>query len=159
MRVGIGWDVHELVEERELWLGCIHFVEAPLGLIGHSDADVVSHAVVDALLGAASLGDIGDHFPAEEPKYQNYPGAKFLEEVRDMVKKAGFTIGNVDVTIMSDAVRMGERKTLMAEAMASHLGVEPIRVNVKATTWESRGAVGRGEIIACEAIALLQGGK
>ena len=155
-RVGIGWDVHPLVEGTELYLGCVHFPRAAKGLEGHSDADVVCHAICDALLGALALGDIGEHFPDTDPEFKNYPGGDFLQRVRKMVTDGGYSITNIDCTVMSDAVRLGEKKKEMASAMASHLGIEPRQVSVKATTWEGRGAVGRGEVIACEAIAMVQ---
>jgi len=155
-RVGIGWDVHRLVEGEELHLGGVHFPKAAKGLEGHSDADVVCHAICDALLGAAALGDIGEHFPDNDPQYKGYPGGRFLERVRTMVNDAGYSIENVDCTVMSDAVRLGTAKKEMALAIASHLGLDPGRVSVKATTWEGRGAVGRGEVIACEAAALVR---
>jgi len=109
-RVGIGWDVHRLVEGEELHLGGVHFPKAAKGLEGHSDADVVCHAICDALLGAAALGDIGEHFPDNDPQYKGYPGGRFLERVRTMVNDAGYSIENVDCTVMSDAVRLGTAK-------------------------------------------------
>ncbi|MFH1755000.1 MAG: 2-C-methyl-D-erythritol 2,4-cyclodiphosphate synthase [Candidatus Latescibacterota bacterium] len=155
-RVGIGWDVHRLVEDAELYLGCVHFPGAEKGLEGWSDADVVCHAICDALLGALALGDIGDHFPDHDPRFKDYPGSGFLQLVEAMIGKAGYDIVNVDCTVMSDAVRLGDKKKRMAAAIASHLGVEAKQVGVKATTFEGRGAVGRGEVIACEAVAMLR---
>ena len=154
-RIGIGYDVHPVSEGRELWLGCVRFDDAEFGLWGHSDADVVAHAVCDALLGAAGLGDIGDHFPPTEDKYKDRPGRWFLTEVASMVRLEGFEIGNIDCVVMSDVMHLGTRKKEMAAAMGLHLEVNPRFVNVKATTFEGFGAVGRGEVIACEAIALL----
>lgn len=156
LRAGIGWDVHRLVEGEELHLGCVHFTGAAKGLAGHSDADVVCHAICDALLGSLALGDIGEHFPDTDPAYKNYPGAGFLQRVRERITAAGYTIVNIDCTVMSDAVRLGDSKQEMASAIASHLRLAEDHVSVKATTWEGRGAVGRGEVIACEAIALVQ---
>jgi 2-C-methyl-D-erythritol 2,4-cyclodiphosphate synthase len=152
-RSGLGWDVHELEKGRGLYLGCVHFKDAPVGLKGHSDADVVAHALCDALLGAAALGDIGEHFPNTDAKYTNFPGSKFLEAVAKLVADAGYKIENVDCTVMSDAVRLEKKKGAMASAIAWHLGIDVERASVKATTWEGRGAVGRGEVIACQAIA------
>ncbi len=152
-RMGIGYDVHRLERGQRLMLGCIHFADAEVGLLGHSDADVVAHAVCDALLGATGQGDIGDHFPDSDPAYLDYPGEKFLVRVAAMVRDAGYQINNIDCVVMSDAVRLARHKTEMAAAMAAALGIEHTRINVKATTWEGRGAVGREEIIACEAIA------
>jgi len=155
MRIGNGTDVHRLVEGRKLMLGCVHFDGSPLGLEGHSDADVVAHAVCDALLGAAGMGDIGDHFPPSEAQWKDHPGSGFLETVSGMLGRAGWSIGNVDCVVMSDEVRLGERKAAMAAAMATHLGVDASQVNVGATTAEGHGAVGRGEIIACHAVAII----
>jgi len=155
-RCGIGWDVHPLVEGRDLYLGGVRFEEASRGLAGHSDADVVCHAVVDALLGSLALGDIGEHFPDSDVRYRGRASTFFLEEAARMVRDQGYEIAGVDCTVMSDAVRIGGRKVEMAATMASHLGIDPSLVSVKATTWEGHGAVGRGEVIACQAIALVQ---
>lgn len=155
-RIGNGFDVHPLKKGRRLMLGCVHFDDSPVGLDGHSDADVVAHAVCDALLGAAGLGDIGDHFPPTEPQYKDLPGSSFLQRVSDMVKDAGYDIVNVDCVVMCDAVRLGNRKKAMSATMAGYLGIDDGQVNVGATTFEGRGAIGRGEIIACETVALLQ---
>lgn len=154
-RVGIGFDIHSLEEDRPLFLGCVHFEDAPKGLRGHSDADVVAHAVCDALLGAAALGDIGEHFPDTDARFKGHPGSGFLEIVRDKLARESYQIVNVDCTVMSDAVRLGSRKKGMVEAIASHLGLDVSQVSVKATTWEGHGAVGRGEVIACQAVALI----
>ncbi|MFQ5512609.1 MAG: 2-C-methyl-D-erythritol 2,4-cyclodiphosphate synthase [Candidatus Krumholzibacteriia bacterium] len=154
-RTGIGWDVHTLEEGRRLMLGGVHFEGERLGLLGHSDADVVCHAVCDALLGAASLGDLGDHFPDSDPAYRDFPGGEFVEIVRDKVRNEGYLVVNVDCVVMSDAVRLGDKKKTMAASIAGHLQIDPDRVGVKATTCEGHGAVGRGEVIACQAIALL----
>ncbi len=154
-RFGIGWDVHPLKEGRDLFLGGVHFEGAPKGLDGHSDADVVCHAICDALLGAAALGDIGEHFPSSDPSFRDFPGTKFLGIVCDMVAERGYRIVNVDCTVMSDAVRLGDKKKTMATTIARHLKIETARVSVKATTWEGHGAVGRGEVIACQAVAAI----
>ena len=158
-RVGIGWDVHPLVEGRELYLGGVHFDSEPRGLAGHSDADALCHAICDALLGALALGDIGEHFPDTDPRYRDFPGRKFLEAVRDMVIDRGYRIVNVDCIVMSDAVRLGKRKKEMQATIALHLDLGVDRVSVKATTFEGHGAVGRGEVIAAQAIALVAPGK
>lgn len=152
-RFGIGYDVHALVEGRPLILGCITFDDAPRGLDGHSDADVVAHAVCDALLGAAAMGDIGEHFPPSDSTWKDYPGSGFLQKVSAMLRDADWQVHNIDCVVMCDAIKLGARKKEMAAAMAKHLGIEVSHVNVKATTFEGHGAVGRGEIIACEAIA------
>ena len=156
LRIGIGYDVHVLKAGRPLMLGCVHFKDSPVGLDGHSDADVVAHAVCDALLGAAGLGDIGDHFPATDPKYKDFPGAGFLGRTLEMLTEAGWEIVNVQCVVMSDAVKLGDRKKEMAAAIADHLGIDGDCVNVGATTHEGTGPVGRGEVIACEAVALIK---
>ena len=156
IRNGIGYDVHAVGSGRALMLGCIHFADAKVSLIGHSDADVVSHAVCDALLGAAALGDIGEHFPDTDARWKDAPGRDFLSRVAGLVRGAGFDIVNVDCTVLCDVVRLGERKRDMVNAIATHLGLEPAMVSVKATTFEGKGAIGRGEAIACEAIATIQ---
>jgi 2-C-methyl-D-erythritol 2,4-cyclodiphosphate synthase len=155
MRTGIGYDVHAVSKGRALMLGCVHFDDATISLSGHSDADVVSHAVCDALLGAAGLGDIGEHFPDTDPAWKNAPGKEFLTRVAHIVRGGGYQIVNVDCTVLCDVVRLGERKREMAAAIARHLDVPAAAVNVKATTFEGKGAIGRGEAIACEAIATL----
>lgn len=155
-RTGNGVDVHPLKEGRKLVLGCVRFDESPVGLDGHSDADVVAHAVCDALLGAAGLGDIGDHFPATDPQYRDYPGGGFLQRVSEMVGQAGYEIVNVDCVVMSDAVKLGERRKAMAVTIAGHLGIDADCVNVGATTFEGYGTVGRGEVIACHAVATIK---
>jgi 2-C-methyl-D-erythritol 2,4-cyclodiphosphate synthase len=137
-------------------LGCVHFDDSSLGLAGHSDADVVAHAVCDALLGAAGLGDIGEHFPPTDPQYKNFPGGAFLGRTAKMLEDAGYEPVNVDCVVMSDVVKLGGRKKAMAITIAGHLGVDGDRVNVGATTHEGTGPVGRGEVIACEAVALVK---
>lgn len=156
-RVGIGWDIHELIDGRALYLGGVNFVDSMQGLRGHSDADVVCHAIVDALLGAAGLGDIGQHFPDTDPQYKDAAGVLFLEAAGDLLAKNGYRIVNVDCTVMSDVVHLGERKREMSEVIAHHLDVDPGQVSIKATTWEGRGPIGRGEAIACQAVAMISG--
>ena len=154
-RIGQGFDVHPLVEGRPLHLGCVHFEDADKGLYGHSDADVVAHAIVDALLGALALGDIGSHFPDSDPAYKDFPGSGFLQRVRDVILGHGYKIANIDCTVLSDAVRLGAYKLEMQATIAEHLDIHPRQVSVKATTMESLGPIGRGEAIACQAIALV----
>jgi len=157
VRTGIGWDVHPLVEKRPLVLGGVVFAGAEKGLDGHSDADVVCHAVCDALLGALGLGDIGEKFPDSDPMYKDYSSVGFLEITGAWVKKSKYEISNIDCTVMSDAVRLGVKKREMSRVMSKHIGIDSSKVNVKATTWEGRGAVGRGEVIVCMAVATLIG--
>jgi len=158
-RVGIGWDVHPLEQGRVLWLGGVRFDGEPRGLAGHSDADALCHAICDALLGAVALGDIGEHFPDTDPRYKDFPGTKFLEIVRDKLSERGYAIANVDCVVVSDAVRLGAKKKQMEKTIAAHLGVGADRVSVKATTWEGHGSVGRGEVIAAQAVALVARGE
>jgi 2-C-methyl-D-erythritol 2,4-cyclodiphosphate synthase len=155
-KIGIGFDLHTLKTGRKLMLGCVHFDDAELGLEGHSDADVVAHAVCDALLGAGGMGDIGDHFPDVDPAYEDFPGGRFLELVATMLKDGSYEIVHIDCVVLSEAVKLGERKKAMAAAMAKHLGVTPDVINVKATTCEGHGAVGRREVIACQAVATVK---
>lgn len=155
-RTGIGYDVHAVAKGRPLMLGCVHFDDAKVGLAGHSDADVVAHAICDALLGAAALGDIGEHFPNTDAQWKDVAGKEFLAEVAKMVRSLGYDIINVDCTVLADVVRIGERRQDMVTAIAEHLDVPRNQVNVKATTFEGKGAIGRGEAIACEAIATLE---
>ncbi len=154
MRIGQGFDVHQLVVGRKLIIGG---VEIPYGqgLLGHSDADVLLHAICDALLGAAALGDIGRHFADSDAKYKNMDSRILLREVARMVTSAGFRIGNVDATIIAQAPRMAPHIPRMVENIAADLGVAMNAVNVKATTTESLGYTGRGEGIAAQAVALL----
>lgn len=154
-RTGIGYDVHAVGSGRPLMLGCIHFEDATVSLIGHSDADVVSHAICDALLGAAALGDIGEHFPDTDARWKEAAGREFLKRVANLVRAAGYEIINVDCTVLCDVVRLGARKRDMVAAIADHLGMDAGAVSVKATTFEGKGTIGRGEAIACEAIATL----
>lgn len=156
IRTGIGWDVHRLVAGRPLVLGGIRFEDAALGLEGHSDADVVCHAVCDALLGALAMGDIGDRFPDTDPAYKNVDSTRLLAQVADVVAKRGWRIVNIDCTVMSDAVRLGAQKREMEKVLAAHQKIDSGCVSVKATTWEGQGAVGRGEVIACQAIATVE---
>ncbi|HEU4365690.1 MAG TPA: 2-C-methyl-D-erythritol 2,4-cyclodiphosphate synthase [Candidatus Krumholzibacteria bacterium] len=156
IRMGIGYDVHAVTKGRPLMLGCVHFADAPVGLAGHSDADVVSHAVCDALLGAAALGDIGEHFPDSDPRWKDAAGSVFLARAAELLRGLGYAIVNVDCTVLADVVRLGDRKREMAAEMARHLGIATNQVSVKATTFEGKGAIGRGEAIACEAVAVIE---
>lgn len=154
IRIGQGFDVHRLVEGRDLIL-CGVKIPYHLGLLGHSDADVAIHALVDALLGAAAMGDIGALFPDSDAAYKGIDSRVLLREVVKRLGDAGFAIGNVDVTIMAQAPKMRPHIDTMRELMASDLGVEKVAVSVKATTTEGLGYTGRGEGIAASAVALL----
>ena len=155
MRIGQGSDVHALVEGRKLVIGGVT-IPFGKGLAGHSDADVLVHAVCDALLGAAALGDIGRHFPDTDPRYRNADSRAFLREVAAKVRDAGFTIANLDATIHAEAPKMAPHIGAMIANLAADLGLPPGRINVKAKTAERLGAIGRGEGVAAEAIALLE---
>lgn len=155
MRIGHGYDVHRLVPGRELILGGVK-IPFELGLDGHSDADVLLHAVSDALLGAAGLGDIGRHFPDTDPKYKGADSLKLLEEVGRKVTAAGFRVGNIDVTMIAQKPKLKDHIGQMERNIAAALGMNPSRVNVKATTEEGLGFTGRGEGMACHAVCLLE---
>lgn len=156
MRIGHGYDVHRLVPGRDLILGGVK-LEYPMGLDGHSDADVLTHAVMDALLGAAGLGDIGRHFPDTDPAYKGIDSQKLLACVRNLLKEKGFRVGNIDVTVIAQAPKLAPHIPQMRENLAATLAVEASRINVKATTEERLGFTGRGEGIACHAVCLLEG--
>ena len=155
MRIGHGYDVHKLVECRDLILGGVK-IEYPLGLLGHSDADVLLHAVMDALLGAAALRDIGYHFPDTDPKYKGADSRVLLRAVKQMLDAAGYRISNVDATILAQKPKLKDHLGQMAENIAQDLGIEASRVNVKATTEEGLGFTGSLEGMACHAVCLLE---
>lgn len=155
MRIGHGYDVHRLVEGRDLILGGVK-LDFPMGLDGHSDADVLLHAVSDALLGAAGLGDIGLHFPDTDPRYKGADSLRLLEVVGEKVKERGFRVGNIDVTMIAQKPKLRPHIPAMQENIAEALGVDPSRVNVKATTEERLGFTGRQEGMSCHAVCLLE---
>ena len=157
MRIGQGFDVHALVKGRKLIVGGVA-IPFDKGLEGHSDADVLIHAVCDALLGAAALGDIGRHFPDTEAKYKNADSRVLLREVAKKLREAGFSVANIDATLIAEAPKMAPHIPAMVANLAADLGVRPGQVNVKAKTAERLGAIGRGEGIAAEAVVLLQTG-
>lgn len=157
MRVGIGFDVHALVPGRKLILGGVE-IPYELGLLGHSDADVLLHALCDALLGAAALGDIGQHFPDSDVRWKGADSRLILREVRKLVATRGYTVGNVDATIIAQAPRMAPHISRMQSHIAADLGIPEDAVNVKATTTERLGFAGRGEGVAAEAVVLLEAG-
>jgi len=154
VRIGQGYDVHALVQGRKLVVGGVT-IPFEKGLAGHSDADVLIHAVCDALLGAAALGDIGLHFPDTDPKHRNANSRAFLREVAKKIRLAGFSIVNLDATIIAQAPKMAPHTAAMVANLAADLEVDLGQVNIKAKTAERLGAIGRGEGIAAEAIALL----
>ena len=155
MRIGHGYDVHRLTEGRRLVLGG---VEIPFekGLLGHSDADVLVHAVMDALLGAAGLGDIGGLFPDTDPAFAGISSLTLLDQVMDRLGAAGFRVGNVDATLLAQRPKLAPHIPQMRAKLAAHLGVDPARVNVKATTEEGLGFTGSGEGIAAHSVCLLE---
>jgi 2-C-methyl-D-erythritol 2,4-cyclodiphosphate synthase len=155
MRVGQGYDVHALVAGRRLVIGGVQ-IPHPRGLAGHSDADVLLHAICDALLGAAALGDIGAHFPDSNPTYQDVDSRELLRATAKKVAAAGFRIVNVDATIVAQAPRMAPHVPKMIGNIATDLGLNPAAVSVKATTTEKLGPIGREEGIAAQAIALIE---
>lgn len=154
MRVGQGFDVHQLVENRKLIVGGVT-IPYDRGLLGHSDADVLLHAICDALLGAAALGDIGRHFADTDAQYKNIDSRILLREVARMVANEGFRVSNVDATIIAQAPKMAPHIPQMVANIAADLGIAMNAVNVKATTTEKLGYTGRGEGIAAQAVALL----
>ena len=155
MRIGHGYDVHALVLGRDLILGGVK-IPYELGLEGHSDADVLLHAVMDALLGAAALGDIGLHFPDTDARYKGADSGKLLECVGEKIRAAGFRVGNIDVTMIAQRPKLRPYIDTMKENIAACLGIEANRVNVKATTEEHLGFTGEGRGMACHAVCLLE---
>lgn len=155
MRVGSGHDTHRLAEGRPLVLGGIR-VAHPRGLVGHSDADVVLHAVTDALLGAAGLGDIGDLFPDTDPQYRDRESSFFVTEVLSRLNQAGWRVVNMDVTVFAQEPKLGPIKVAIRDNVAALLAVSADRVNVKAKTGEHVGHIGRGEAIGCHAVVLIE---
>ena len=155
MRIGTGFDVHRLVPGRKLVVGGVEIAHDK-GLLGHSDADVLLHAICDALLGAAALGDIGKHFPDSNPKYKDIDSRKLLREVKKVLADRGRRVLNVDATIIAEAPRMAPHVPLMVANIADDLGIDPHYVNVKATTTEGLGYTGRGEGIAAQAVCLVE---
>jgi 2-C-methyl-D-erythritol 2,4-cyclodiphosphate synthase len=153
-RVGIGYDIHRFDASRPLILGGVH-IPVGTGLAGHSDADVLSHAIADAVLGAAALGDIGLHFPDSDPEWTGASSIGMLETIRDMLKPLQLHVVNVDATMMIETPKVAPYRELIKMSIASALGVEPHAISVKATTMEGLGPVGRGEGAACMAVALL----
>lgn len=154
MRVGIGHDTHRLVQGRPLILAGV-YVEHPRGPAGHSDADVVLHAVTDALLGAAGLGDIGDAFPDTDPTYRDANSAVFVRETLGRLQSLGWCVVNVDVIVSLEQPKLGPAKSRMKQQLAELLALEASAVNIKAKTGEGVGPIGRGEAVSCEAVVLI----
>ena len=154
MRIGTGYDVHKLAEGRKLIIGGVE-IPYEKGLLGHSDADVLVHAIMDALLGAAALGDIGKHFPDTDSKYKGADSLMLMREVRRILKENGYRIGNVDSTIIAQAPKMSPHIDTMRRNIAEALGLDVSQVSVKATTEERLGFTGRGEGISAQAVALI----
>ena len=155
MRIGHGYDVHRLVEGRDLILGGVK-IDHKLGLLGHSDADVLLHAVSDSLLGAAGLGDIGKHFPDTDPQYKGADSLVLLQVVAQRVKEAGYRVSNIDVTMIAQRPKLKDHIPQMILNIAGAVGIAPDRVNVKATTEEKLGFTGSGEGMSCHAVCLLE---
>lgn len=158
MRIGQGYDVHRLVEDRPLVLGGVEIPHS-MGLAGHSDADVVIHALCDALLGAAGLGDIGRHFPDTDVQFENIDSRLLLRDVMRKLHREGWQLGNADLTIIAQAPRLAAHIPLMQERLAADMDVESGQVNIKATTTEKLGFCGREEGIAAMAVVLLESGS
>ncbi len=154
MRVGIGYDAHRLVEGRKLVLGGEE-IEFPKGLLGYSDADLLCHSIADALLGASGLGDLGKHFPANDPKYEGISSLKLLREVRQMVIAKGFSISYIDSVVIAQKPKLAKYLERMREKIAASVGIKKGRVSVKATTTEGLGFSGRGEGMEAMAVVLL----
>ena len=155
MRIGTGYDVHKLVPGRKLILGGVT-VPYELGLDGHSDADVIVHAIMDALLGAAALGDIGQHFPDNDPKYKGADSIELLKEVGNILRKEGYKVGNIDSTIIAQRPKLMTFLPEMRKNVAAALGIDVNQVSIKATTEEHLGFTGRGEGISSQAVALIE---
>lgn len=153
-RIGFGYDTHRLVPDRKLILGGVE-IPHHLGLLGHSDADVLLHAICDALLGALNLRDIGFHFPDTDPRYKNTDSRIFLEDANKLIQEKGYELGNIDCTIIAEKPKINPHIPAMQEVIANILGVETDRISIKATTHEKTDATGREESMVAQAVALL----
>lgn len=154
MRIGIGYDIHRLVKGRPLILGGVS-IAYEKGLLGHSDADVLTHAICDALLGAAGLGDIGTHFPDSDPQYKDISSLTLLTETCRLVTDKGFQIVNLDATLLAEAPKLAPHRQQMQTQLADTMNLRPTEINIKATTTEGLGVIGKGEGIAAMCIALI----
>lgn len=155
MRIGIGYDVHQLCEGRKLILGGVD-IPFERGLLGHSDADVLIHAIMDAMIGAMGLGDIGKHFPDTDPAYKGISSVELLKHVVDLMKKQGYRIGNVDAVVIAQRPKIGPHFPTMKKILAEAMACEETRINLKATTEEKLGFTGREEGMAAQAVCLLE---
>ena len=155
MRIGMGYDVHRLVEDRDLIIGG-EKIEYEYGLLGHSDADVLLHAIMDALLGAAALGDIGTHFPDTDERYRGISSVRLLAYVDQLLEENGYSVGNIDATIIAQQPKMAPNISKMRENIANTLGLELNQVNIKATTEEGLGFTGSGDGISAQAVCILE---
>ena len=153
-RVGIGNDIHRLVEGRKLILGGVE-ISYERGLLGHSDGDSLTHAITDALLGAAALGDIGSHFSDKDPRWAGADSLVFLRHVCDLLEERGFEIANIDATILAERPKMAQNISVMKAKLAEAMGIDVSRINIKAKTNEGLDAIGRGEAIGAQAVALI----
>ena len=154
MRIGIGYDVHQLVPDRQLWLGGV-LIPHSLGLLGHSDADVLLHAICDALLGAAALGDIGKHFPDKDPQYKNIDSKILLRHCGELLRREGYRIENIDSIVVAQQPKIAPHIPAIRQTIADTLGIDVSQVSVKATTTEHLGFEGREEGISAHAVVLL----
>ena len=154
MRAGIGYDIHRLTDGRKLFLGGVE-IPYPKGLLGHSDGDALIHAISDAMLGALSLGDIGEHFPNTDPKYKGISSIELLKKVSVLVRDKGFVVNNIDTMVIAEEPRIFPFRDSMIKALSGALGVEASKVSIKATTAEGIGSIGNGEAIAAYAIVTL----
>ncbi|MFH1045872.1 MAG: 2-C-methyl-D-erythritol 2,4-cyclodiphosphate synthase [Candidatus Omnitrophota bacterium] len=157
-RVGIGYDVHRLVKGRKLFLGGVH-LPYKKGLLAHSDGDVLVHAICDALLGAAGEGDIGEHFPDASPRYKNISSLLLLKQVIKLIRRRGFSVENIDAVVIAEGPKLTPFKETICATIGRAMGISLARVNVKATTAEGLGEIGKAQAIAAQAVALLRKGK
>ena len=155
MRIGLGYDIHKLTTGRDLIIGGIKITHEK-GLLGHSDADVLLHAIMDALLGAAALGDIGKHFPDTDPQYKGISSIRLLEHVGQLIEDGMYVIGNIDATIIAQRPKMAPHIEIMRQNVAKALHIEVDQINIKATTEEGLGFTGEGKAIAAHAVVLIQ---
>ena len=155
IRIGHAWDTHKLVENRDLFLGGVK-IESKLGLLGHSDADVVLHAVAESLLGSLALGDLGKFYPDNSEKTLNMDSKIILKECYEKILNNGYKLNNIDLTIYSEYIRISPVRDKIRNSIADILGIDVSFISVKATTWEHMGFIGRGEAIACEAVCLVE---